>query len=49
MRDQVPFDVVKIFGPMALPKKGRVGEPDRGLSLEPSSPIGKSDAAVLPR
>ena len=49
MRDQVPFDVVKIFGPMALPKKGRVGEPDRGLDIKPLAPIGKSDAAVLPR
>jgi transposase len=47
MRDDVDFDVEKMFGkPLKSKKdKGRGSKPDRGLDFEPRAPIGKTAAA----
>jgi hypothetical protein len=47
MRDDVDFDVEKMFGkPLKVKKdKGRGSKPDRGLDSEPRAPIGKTAAA----
>jgi hypothetical protein len=47
MRDDVDFDVKKMFGkPLKSKKdKGRGSKPDRGLDSEPRAPIGKTAAA----
>jgi transposase len=49
MRDDVDFDVEKMFGKPLISKqagqnKGRGGKPDRGLDCEPRAPIGDTAA-----
>jgi transposase len=46
MRDQVDFDITKIFGKSSKVDKGCASEPKRGLGTEPISPIGMSGAAT---
>jgi transposase len=47
MRDDVDFDVEKMFGKPLKSKKdeGRGSKPDRGLASKPRAPIGKTAAA----
>jgi len=48
IRDQVDFDVTKMFGqPINPNNKGSGSKPERGLVIKPTAPIGNTAAAAL--